>query len=140
MASDAPLPAAGYVADMPQHGVWLTLFKAARFFAACGGIILLAVVLVTTASVAGRYLFSAPIPGDYEITEFGCGVAILLFFPFCEMTHGNIKAEFFTDRLSAGKREVLNLVSEVAFLVVASLLAWRFVVGGLRRMGDGQTS
>ena len=140
MSADDHPSDASYAADMPRHGVGLLLLYLTRVFALLGGIILLAVVLMTTASVAGRYLFALPIPGDYEITEFGCGVAILLFFPFCEMTFGNIKAEFFTDRLAERKRAALDLVSEIVFLGVACLLTWRFVVGGLRRMGDGQTS
>lgn len=140
MSTDIENPEAAYQEDLPTGGFGLLLLKVTRFFAACGGLILLGVVLVTTTSVAGRYLLSMPVPGDYEITEFGCGVAILLFFPFCEMTYGNIKAEFFTDSLAEWWKQVLNIVAEIAFLGVSALLAWRFVIGGLKRLGDGQTS
>ncbi|WEX09684.1 TRAP transporter small permease [Chelativorans sp. AA-79] len=135
----------GYGARSPEEqagatsGFALGLLAVSRFFAGCGGLILLGVVVVTTASVAGRYLFSLPVPGDYEITEFGCGIAILLFFPFCEMTRANIKAEFFTMSLPERWRHFLDLVSEVAFVGVAALIGWRLVIGGLKRLADGQS-
>lgn len=139
MTPDDANPEALHEDDLPTEGFGLLLANVSRFFAFCGGVMLLAVVLITTASVAGRYLFSMPIPGVYDITEFACGVAILLFFPFCEISYGNIKAEFFTDSLREGWKQVLNLVSEIAFLAVAVLLAWRFVIGGMKRFADGQT-
>lgn len=140
MTADTPNPEATYHGDLPSGGFGRVLLSVTRFFAICGGLILLGVVLMTTVSVAGRYLVSSPVPGDYEITEFACGVAILLFFPFCEMSYGNIKAEFFTDGLSERWKQILNLVAEIALMLVSALLGWRFVIGGLKRFADGQTS
>lgn len=138
MAAEFRDPEAAYADALPDGGFGRGLLATTRALAVLGGAVLVLVVAVTTASVAGRYLFSAPIPGDYEITEFGCGIAILLFFPFCEMSAGNIKAEFFTEWLSERWKQALNIASEIAFIGMATLLGWRFVVGGLRRLADGQ--
>lgn len=123
----------------PVSGFGLLLFRASAGLALLGGFILLAVVLMTTVSVAGRYLFRMPVPGDYEIVGIGCGIAIMFFFPYCEMASGNIKASFFTDNLADRWKQMLNMIAELLFLATAGLLTWRFVVGGLRRMADGQS-
>ena len=108
--------------------------------ALAGGLLLVGVLVMTVASVAGRYLFNAPIPGDYEITELACGVAVFAFLPYCQMKRANIVVEFFTARLGDRPKRVLDTVHSLAFAVVAILMAWRLAVGGLSKMADGQTT
>ena len=77
----------------------------ARTVALAGGLLLVGVMGMTVVSVLGRYLFNAPIPGDYEITELACGVVAFAFFPYCRTTNANIVVELFTGEcLHAGKR------------------------------------
>jgi TRAP-type C4-dicarboxylate transport system permease small subunit len=138
MQSETGDPEAGYQDQMPTGGFGLVLLKVTRAFAIAGGLVMLAIVVMTTLSVAGRYLLGMPVPGDYEIVEFGIGISIFLFFPYCEMSLGNIRAEFFTDRLPERWKELLNLVAEFAFLAIALLLTWRLAVGAMKKMADGQ--
>lgn len=114
--------------------------RAVRWIALAGGFLLIAVIAMTVVSVAGRYLFSVPIPGDYEITELACGVAVFAFFPYCHLRGANIVAEFFTTRLSSRAKWRLDSFHNLAFAVCAGVIAWRLVVGGLHKMADGQTT
>ena len=57
------------------------LARLSRGFALAGGVLLIGVMVMTVVSVFGRYLLNAPIPGDYEITELACGVAVFAFSP-----------------------------------------------------------
>ena len=57
------------------------LDRLSRGFALAGGVLLIGVMVMTVISVFGRYLLNAPIPGDYEITELACGVAVFAFSP-----------------------------------------------------------
>lgn len=116
------------------------LERAARGLALAGGFLLAGVLVMTVASVAGRYLFNAPIPGDYEITELACGVAVFAFLPYCQLNRANIVVEFFTARLSGRWKRALDAVNSFAFAAVAVLMAWRLAVGGLSKMADGQTT
>ena len=102
--------------------------------------LLVAVVGMTVASVLGRYLFGMPIPGEYELTELFCGVAVFAFLPHCHVTQGNVVVDFFTSRLRARYRSMLDCVHSVAFTVVAALIAWRLLVGGMRKLEDGETT
>lgn len=138
MQSETGDPEAGYQDRLPTAGFGLVLLGVTRAFAIAGGLVMLAIVLMTTVSVAGRYLLAMPVPGDYEIVEFGIGIAIFLFFPYCEMSLGNIKAEFFTERLSDAWKELLDIVAELAFLAIAMALTWRLTIGAMKKMADGQ--
>ena len=116
------------------------LEAASRGLAIAGGLLLIGVMAMTVVSVVGRYAFNAPIPGDYEITELVCGVAVFAFFPYCHMRNANIVVEFFTARLSPRRKTVLDTVHNLAFTAVAALIAWRLLVGGLHKLADGETT
>ena len=116
------------------------LTRLARAFAMVGGLLLVGIVGMTVASVIGRYLLGVPIPGDYELTELACGIAVFAFFPYCHATNANIVVDFFTSRLRPRARAVLDAVHSVAFTIMASLIAWRLLVGGTRKLEDGETT
>ena len=119
-------------------GAWFE--RVSRAVAMAGGFLLIGVMAMTVISVIGRYMFNAPIPGDYEITELVCGVAVFAFFPYCHIRNANIVVEFFTVRLSRRRKTVLDTVHNFAFTVVAGLIAWRLLVGGLHKLADGETT
>ncbi len=108
--------------------------------AMAGGLILTGVAAMTVASVAGRYLFGAPIPGDYEITELACGVAIFAFFPYCHLKDANIVVGFFAGGLPRRFRAALDAAHNLVFVAVAALIAWRLGVGAMHKLGDGETT
>ena len=108
--------------------------------AMAGGILMIGIVAVTVFSVLGRYLFNAPIPGDYEITELACGVAVFAFFPYCYMRNGNIVVEFFTGRMRERYRAALDTAHNLVFAAVAALITWRLFVGGVHKFEDSETT
>jgi len=95
---------------------------------------------MTVISVFGRYVFGAPIPGDYEITELACGVAVFAFFPYCHIRNGNIVVKFFTGRLPTRCKKLLDAAHNVVFAIVAGLITWRLFVGATRKYMDGETT
>ena len=123
-----------------ESRIGIVLERVTRGLALAGGVLLVGVLVMTVISVAGRYLFNAPIPGDYEITELACGIAVFAFLPYCQLNRANIVVEFFTAHLSGRAKRVLDTVHSFAFTVVAVLMAWRLAVGGVSKMADGQTT
>ena len=116
------------------------LERLSRGFALAGGVLLIGVMVMTVVSVFGRYLLNAPIPGDYEITELACGVAVFAFFPYCHTRNGNIVVEFFTERMRPRHKAALEAVHNCAFTIVAGLITWRLFVGGMHKFIDGETT
>lgn len=124
----------------PGGHVGARLERLARLVAIAGGMLMIAVVLMTVISVLGRYLFNAPIPGDYEVTELALGIAVFAFLPYCHARSGNIAVEFFTGRLHPRYQAVLAAGHSVVFALVAGLVTWRLLVGGMHKLRDGETT
>lgn len=108
--------------------------------AVAGGLVLVASIAVTTLSVAGRALLGAPIPGDFELVEIGCAVAVFAFLPYCQITRGNVAVDFFTARLALARRALLDLAGNLIFTAIAGLLTWRAFVGAGEMRQYGETT
>lgn len=111
-----------------------------RGLALVGGAFLLVAIVITLVSVAGRYAFGAPVPGDYELVELTCAIGIFLFFPYTHSVSGNITADFFTAGLSVRKRRLLDVGNDLIFALVAMVLTWRLSEGLLEKFANGETS
>jgi TRAP-type C4-dicarboxylate transport system permease small subunit len=107
------------------------LYRTANILAILGGVLSCAMALIVTVSVAGRYLFSAPIPGDYDIVGILCGCAIFAFLPHCQLHRGNVLADFFTQRAPARAKAGLDAFGNVLFLAAIVMFTWRLYYGML---------
>jgi len=132
------------VDEYDKHSDALTINPAiariTRLLAIGGGVLMLVAVSITLVSVIGRYGFSAPLPGDYEMVELVCAVGIFLFFPYAHATGSNIVVRFFTVKLSERKRRALDLANEIVFTAVAALLAWRLGIGFVEKFHSGEST
>lgn len=108
-----------------------------------GGVVLIALVAVTDASIIGRLLIPiglAPIPGDFEIVEAGTAFAILSFLPLCQFRRGHASVDVFTNRLPSPVLRTIGVIVDVAFAVVISLIVWRMYSGLGDKLRNGQTT
>jgi TRAP-type C4-dicarboxylate transport system permease small subunit len=100
---------------------------AARTLAVFGGVVILGVAGVVVVSVLGRWLFAAPIPGDFELAQIGTAVTVFAFLPYCQIVRGNIVVDTFTAALPARIRSridgLCDLIYAAAMALVAACLA-----------------
>ncbi len=111
-----------------------------RALALTGGVFLAAAAVLTVVSVAGRYAFGAPVPGDYELVEISCAVGVFLFFPYTHAVDGNITAEFFTARLPERGKRLLDVANDVVFAALALALTWRLAAGLMEKYATAESS
>lgn len=137
------------------------IHKIAKAMAIAGGIVLLAIVIVTCLSVMGRGLNTlgnsdfvaayvpfmkdflklfGPINGDYELVEAGTAIAIFMFLPWCQLNRGHASVELFTSMLPTKPNRFLALLWEVVFALVIILITWRIYEGMSSKMRNGETS
>ena len=128
------------MAMSPDDGPVRWLERLTRSVALAGGLLLVGVMGMTVVSVLGRYLFNAPVPGDYEITELAIGIAAFAFFPYCHISNANIVVELFTGRMPTRWKAALDAVHNITFAIVAGLIAWRLFIGGMHKFADGETT
>lgn len=96
--------------------------------AAVAGIVLMALMLLTTADVGGRYFLNSPITGVFDITHFAVLMMVFLGLAYCGFQNGHVAIEIFYNKLPptvAGYlSRFINLVGGLFF----ALIAWRTLV------------
>ncbi len=94
-----------------------------------GGVLCCLMAAIVTVSVAGRYLFARPIPGDYDLVGILCGCAIFSFLPYCQLKGGNVFADFFTQAAPPRFKAALDAGGNFLFLAAAIMFTWRLCYG-----------
>jgi TRAP-type C4-dicarboxylate transport system permease small subunit len=114
------------------------LYGIAKVLAILGGVLSCAMAVIVTVSVIGRYLFSRPVPGDYDIVGILCGCAIFAFLPYCQLRRGNVFVDFFTTKVSPRTKAVLDAAGSAIYLAAAAMFAWRLYYGMLELRQSGE--
>jgi TRAP-type C4-dicarboxylate transport system permease small subunit len=110
--------------------VCIALFRGViKWWAFAGGVVLLALVLITAGSAVSNLLFNVPFAGEYELAKHFVGIAIFTFLPYCQLTRANVTVDIFTEGM--GPR------AKSAMMAVSSLLAAAFSALLFRQMAYG---
>lgn len=115
----------------------------ARWLALAGGVVLVAMTMLTVVSVVGRSLVSiglAPVEGDFELVQAGVGFAVFAFLPWCQLRRGHATVDVFTSFLPDRANHVIDVVAEVLMSIVVILIAWRLFSGTMEKMRYGETT
>ncbi len=125
-------------AGAPRRGLGRMLELLAQGFAYAGGAVLVAMIGMSVASIAGRSIVGKPIQGDFELVQFGCAIGISAFLPWCQLCRGNIIVDFFTAKLSWRLQALLDAAGAVLLAAVMALIAWRAGHGALAVFASGE--
>jgi TRAP-type C4-dicarboxylate transport system permease small subunit len=117
-----------------------TLELLAKAFAFAGGAVLVAMIGMSVASIAGRTFLGRPLQGDFELVQLGCAVGISAFLPWCQLRRGNIIVDFFTTGLPGRAQAALDAVGALLLALVMALVAWRAGVGAHAVWASGETA
>lgn len=100
------------------------LRRAVEAWALVGGLVLLAVALMTAWSAAAGWLAGKPLPGDVELVEMLTAISVFMFLPYCQLAGANVTADLFT--AGAGPRTVarLELLGALVAFAFSLLLLW----------------
>lgn len=139
------------MAVLPHGPVGRVLTSISAAFALFGGFVLLALMVLSSLSVIGRTLpdlISAfgfkmtpkSIPGDIEIVQFGCGIAIFAFLPYCQMMRSNVFVDFFTKSAPLRVRAFLDLLANLLFLALVLVIAIQHGHGMLEKFANNDTT
>lgn len=117
--------------------------KLALAVAVVGGLILVALAVLTGISIVGRAFLWAglkPIFGDVELIESGVAFAVCSFMPWCQLQRGHASVSILTDQWNTAINAFIDLIVDVMLTFVAVLLLWRHVEGMSDKFRFGETS
>jgi TRAP-type transport system small permease protein len=93
--------------------------------AIAGGILLVAMMLLVSADVFGRFFFDLPIEGTTELVEFMM-VALLYFsLSHTQAIKGHINVDIFLSLFTRKTRHYFDLISYLLGLFLFSLITWQ---------------
>ncbi|CAG1002467.1 hypothetical protein BURK1_02968 [Burkholderiales bacterium] len=115
----------------PTDPAGRVLYAISRAFAIAGGLVLVALTIMSLVSIAGRAMLSMPLPGDYELVQVGCAIAVSAFLPLTQMRGGHVIVDFFTVNARPAVRAALDSLGALLLAVCAGVLAWRLGAGAI---------
>ena len=113
---------------------------AAKALAVFGGAVALAVAGIVVISVLRRWLFSQPIPGDFELAQIGTAVAVFAFLPYCQVVRGNIVVDTFTTGLSPRMRGRIDALWDFVYASAMAFVAVCLTRGTLDTFASHEVS
>lgn len=117
--------------------------RLAFWTAMLGGAALIAVLLITVVSIAGRSLIFAglgPIPGDFELVEAGTAFAVMAFLPICQFHRGHVTVDLFLSRAGRRPNAAIDVAANLLMTGAAAVLTWRLYLGLLDKRSYGETT
>jgi TRAP-type C4-dicarboxylate transport system permease small subunit len=99
---------------------------------AIGAVVLGVMILLTVADVSGRYIFSKPIFGTYEI------IGLLLIWAgswgaaYCEIDRRHVSVSFLFDRLSPRPKAIIDSIVTFLTFLTFSLFTWRISIRAMQ--------
>jgi TRAP-type C4-dicarboxylate transport system permease small subunit len=108
--------------------------------AVLGGLLALAVAILVTVSVTGRWLFAKPIDGDFEFVKMATAVAVFCYLPYAQARRGNIMVDTFTMRLPQVTQRRMDAFWDVVYAVAMAALAFALFTGTMESIRNGETT
>jgi TRAP-type C4-dicarboxylate transport system permease small subunit len=122
--------------------LWTVLTKLSEKVALAGGLILVAVAAMVTASVTIRspLIGGRGVPGDFELVQMGTAVAAFSYLALCQTRRGNIFVDTFTGWLPKRAQAALDALWDVAYSGAMALICWRLIIGAMGERASGTTT
>ena len=108
-----------------------------------GGLVLVAITIITCVSIIGRaFIFAGlgPVPGDYELVEAGVGFAVFAFLPWCQINRGHAAVDLFTNFLPENVNRWIDLVAEIIMAIAVFVIALQLFRGTMDKISYHETT
>jgi TRAP-type C4-dicarboxylate transport system permease small subunit len=105
-----------------------------------GGLLALVVAMLATASVLMRWVFSAPIDGDFEYVKMATAVAVFAYLPYTQARRGNIMVDTFTSWLPTRVCQFLDAFWDLVYSAFIGYLTYCLTYGTLAAIKSGETT
>ena len=112
----------------------LGLDKALGFLAAS---VLMLLMIITFFDVLGRYLFSAPLPGAFELTEIMMAMLIFAGLPLVSRANQHVTVNLIVGILSPIILHLQRLITQAIMAVILAVMAWRMWIKAEEMLEQG---
>jgi len=93
-------------------------------------ILLIPMMLLTSAEVVGRAVWSRPIPGTMELSSYMLAIFILLGIAYTHQVRGHVRVTMLVSRLPRKWGIALDVITTLLSLFIIAVMTWQgWVVG-----------
>ena len=93
---------------------------------------LFTMMVLTVGDVAGRYFFTKPILGTFELTEFMLAVLVFCSLGYTQVCKGHIRIDVVASRLPSRAQAVIDALIYLGSLGLFSLVIWQSTANAIR--------
>lgn len=126
--------------DTPVHGESPAPGLLDRIIAPWSAVMMFVMALITVVDVIGRYVFSMPLRGGFEITEILLALIIFAGLPIVSRDNTHITVDLLTSRLTASVRRRQQLTCDVVVALLCLGLAWAMAHKALDLIDQKETT
>ncbi len=105
-----------------------------------GAGMILAMMLVTSIDVVGRYFLAKPLWGGFEMTEILMGLVVFAGMPIATARREHITIDLFEAYLGLRVRSWQACLGDLVCALIAAAIAWRMWVRGQALLDVGETT
>ena len=102
--------------------------KITNFLCLLAMILLAVLMLLGAVDVIGRYFFSYPIKGAYEMSEVILAGLVFMGLAYTASVQGHVSVDSFVNRFHPALREVIGMIVSLVSLVMFALIGWQGAV------------
>ena len=108
-----------------------------QFLGFLAATVLMLLMIVTFIDVAGRYLFLAPLPGAFEMTEIMMAMLIFAGLPLVSRANQHVTVNLIIGLLSPKIRHFQRLITQIIMALVFGVMAWRMWIKAVEMLVQG---
>jgi TRAP-type C4-dicarboxylate transport system permease small subunit len=96
-----------------------------RVMAVISAVVLGIMMVNTVADVCGRYFFTSPIDGTYELVGIMLIIAACFGLGYCQLNKANIRITVLSDLLPPRGQSIVNLISYIICAIGSGVICWQ---------------
>lgn len=104
------------------------------------GMVLVAMMLLTTADVAGRYLFNTPIMGVFELTEFMMVCLVFCSLAYTQSKKAHVAVDILTTMIPPKGQRAIEFINCLISFCILALITWKSIERGFEVMASKDSS
>ncbi len=111
-----------------------------KFLSYAAGMVLIAMMLLTTADVAGRYLFNSPIMGVFELTEFMMACLVFCSLAYTQSKKAHVAVDILGTMLPPNGQRAIEFINYLISFCILALITWKSIERGVEVMATKDSS
>lgn len=108
-----------------QKGPESVVYWVSKILAAAGALTLGVMMLVTVIDVCGRFFFSRPLQGAFELVGILLVIAGSWGMGYCQLLKGNVRIDLLSNRFPKIVQNIIMLVAYAIAIGMTSTITWK---------------